>query len=155
MSDCAYYCLWLGTLGAIVACLSGWWFCAMENRDTVAQWQDLLNQEHDIFWHRTSALIFTGFAILLCLFAAGARARDPDDGIMWKLGLIVLAAGIAWSGHEGGKLTHGKDLYQDLNKLFQTIIPIDQLGLGEPEDQLGTDETEPGDQTGSTSEETQ
>ena len=31
MSDCSYYCLWLGTLGAILACVSGWWFAPMEN----------------------------------------------------------------------------------------------------------------------------
>lgn len=130
MSDCAYYCLWLGTIGAIAACISGWWFCGLENRDTVSEFSDLMNQDHDIFWHRTSALICTGFAILLCLFAAGARARDPDDGVMWKFGLMALAAGIAFTGHEGGELTHGKDLYKDLNKLIESVIPADTFGGG-------------------------
>ena len=35
MSDCAYYCLWLGTIGAVFACVSGWWFSPMENQGTV------------------------------------------------------------------------------------------------------------------------
>ncbi len=123
MSDCAYYCLWLGTLGAIVACVSGWWFSPMENRGTVTEVADLLNQDHKIFWHRTGALIATVFAFLLALFAAGARNRDPDDGVMWKLGLILLAAGIGWVGHEGGELTHGADHYKDLEAIGADLLP--------------------------------
>jgi hypothetical protein len=111
-----------------------------------------LNQQQDIFWHRTSALVCTAFAILLCLFAAGARARDPDDGVMWKIGLMVLAVGICFSGHKGGELTHGKDLYKDLNGIFESIIPMDLFGGGEadvpPQDDASTDKT------GATSEET-
>lgn len=158
MSDCAYYCLWLGTIGAVVGCVTGWWFCELENRETVTGFQDLLNQDQKIFWHRTSALVCTAFAVLLCLFAAGARARDPDDGLMWKLGLMVLAAGIAFTGHEGGELTHGKDLYKDFNKLIETIIPLDAIGLGGAveseapgEEEKGADAPEEG--TGTTSEE--
>jgi uncharacterized membrane protein len=123
MSDCAYYCLWLGTLGAIVACVSGWWFSPMENRGTVTEVADLLNQDHKIFWHRTGGLIATVFAFILALFAAGARNRDPDDGVMWKLGLILLAAGIGWVGHEGGELTHGANHYEDLEALGAELLP--------------------------------
>lgn len=154
MSDCAYYCLWLGTIGACVACVTGWWFCDMENRDTVAVLGDLLNQEHDVFWHRTSAIVCTAFAVLLCLFAAGARAKDPDDGVLWKLGLMILAAGIAFTGHKGGELTHGKDLYKDLSNLFETIIPMDAFGGGEAAPEQNGD-VDAMDKTGETSEESQ
>lgn len=123
MSDCAYYCLWLGTLGAILACISGWWFSPMTNQGTVTQLNDLLDQNQDVFWHRTSGLVMTVFAFLLALFAAGARNRDPDDGIMWKLGLIVLACGIGWVGHEGGELTHGKQHYKDLKAIAADLLP--------------------------------
>jgi hypothetical protein len=152
MGDCAYYCLWLGTIGACIATATGWWFCEPEHRDTVVQFSDLLDQEQDIFWHRTTALICTAFSILLCLFAAGARARDPDDGVMWKIGLMILAVGICITGHEGGNLTHGKDLYKDLNTIFETIIPMDMFG-GSEADVPALDEA--ADQTGATSEETQ
>ena len=133
--------------------MTGWWFCEPEHRDTVAQLSDLLDQNQDIFWHRTSALVCTAFAILLCLFAAGARARDPDDGIMWKLGLMVLAVGICFTGHEGGELTHGKDLYKDLNGIIETIIPADMFGGGQA-DVPAKDDVTP-DKTGATSEESQ
>lgn len=122
MSDCAYYCLWLGTFGAIIACATGWWFSPMENKGTVTEFSDLFNQEHKVFWHRTGGLIVTAVAFLLALFAAGARNRDPDDGILWKLGLIVLAGGIGWVGHTGGELHYPSDHYEDLNGLYQDII---------------------------------
>ncbi len=123
MSDCAYYCLWLGTIGAVLACVTGWWFSPMENQGTVSVFNDLLDQNQDVFWHRTSALIMTAFAFLLALFAAGARNRDPDDGIVWKLGLILLACGIGWVGHEGGELTYGKQHYRDLKAIGADLLP--------------------------------
>lgn len=129
MSDCAYYCLWLGTLGAILACVSGWYFSPMEGQGAVESFQDLMDQEQPIFWHRTGGLVVTVFALLLALFAAGARNRDPDDGFLWKLGLIILAGGIGWVGHEGGKLTH-KGLYKDLYGVAEAITGWDIDGNG-------------------------
>ncbi|MFK7768300.1 MAG: c-type cytochrome domain-containing protein [Mariniblastus sp.] len=122
MSDCAYYCLWLGTIGAIIACATGWWFSPMENRGEVGAWKDLFDQTQPVFWHRTGGLIVTAVAFLLALFAAGARSRDPDDGITWKLGLIVLAFGIGWVGHTGGELHYGEGHYEDLNGLWNDLV---------------------------------
>lgn len=122
MSDCAYYCLWLGTWGAIFACASGWYYSPMENRGTVSSIADLLDQTQPVFWHRLAGIIATVVAFLLCLFAKGARGRNPDDGMMWKLGAILLAAGIGWVGHTGGELTYGKDHYKDLNELVEVLI---------------------------------
>jgi len=122
MSDCAYYCLWLGTIGAIVACATGWWFSPMENRGTVSTFADLFDQKHPVFWHRTGGLVVTAVAFLLALFAAGARNRDPDDGMLWKIGLILLAGGIGWVGHTGGELHYPSDHYEDLEAVFQGII---------------------------------
>ena len=51
-----------------------------------------------------SALISTIFGLLLALFAMSARAKDPDEGATWKLGAIILAAGIGYVGMTGGKL---------------------------------------------------
>lgn len=141
MSDCAYYCLWLGTLGAIIACATGWWFSPMEKRGTVVEFADLFNQDHKVFWHRTGGLVVTAVAFLLALFAAGARNRDPDDGILWKLGLIVLAGGIGWVGHTGGELHYGEGHYKDLNGLYQDVVgdiggakPKAEDGMGEMEE---------------------
>jgi hypothetical protein len=131
MSDCAYYCLWLGTFGAVLACVTGWWFSPMEGRGTVAAVQDLWNQQQPIFWHRTSALIMTFLAVCLCLFARSARLRDPDDGFVWKLAALMLAAGIGFVGHNGGELTHGKSLYRDLYGLIEDKTGWDLDGAKE------------------------
>ena len=122
MSDCAYYCLWLGTLGAIVACTTGWWFAPMEHHETVNEFGDLFDTKPEIFWHRTGALIVTAVAFLLALFAAGARNRDPDDGVMWKLGTIVLACGIGWVGHTGGEIHYPNDHYEDIEALYDGFM---------------------------------
>lgn len=129
MSDCAYYCLWLGTFGAVLSCVTGWWFSPMEGRGTVTAVQDLWNQQQPIFWHRTSALIMTFLAICLCFYARSARLRDPDDGFLWKLAALLLAAGIGFVGHNGGELTHGKSLYQDLYGLIEDKTGWDLDGV--------------------------
>ena len=125
MSDCAYYCLWFGTIFAIIGCVTGWWFSPMEGQGTVENIQDVLDQEHPVFWHRITALGATVFAFLLCLFAASARNRDPDDGFLWKLGCIVLAGGIGWVGHLGGELTYGENHYKDLMNSAEAITTMD------------------------------
>lgn len=121
MSDCAYYCLWLGTLGAIGACVTGWFYSPMEHRGEVSILSDLFDQTHEVFWHRTGSLIVTIFALILALFAAGARNRDPDDGALWKLGVILLAIGIGWIGHTGGELAYPNQ-YKDLNAIYERMI---------------------------------
>ena len=121
MSDCAYYCLWLGMFGAIFACVSGWWYSPMEHRGTVTEFNDLFDQTQKVFWHRTGGLIVTIVAALVCLIAKRTRDTNPDDGTLWKLGAIVLAGGIGWVGHEGGELTYGKGHYKDLDAVVEFL----------------------------------
>lgn len=135
MSDCAYYCLWLGTLGAIVATASGWYYSPMEHRGTVNSIADLLDQTQPIFWHRLGGIISTIVALLICLFAKAARGRNPDEGTLWKLCTIALAAAIGWVGHTGGELTYGKDHYKDLNELVDTFITPAQADGNTPKAQ--------------------
>ena len=121
MSDCAYYCLWLGTLGAIGATVSGWYFSPMENRGTVEVFQDIFDTDHKVYWHRLGGLIVTIFSLILALFAASARSRDPDEGVMWKLGAILLACGIGWVGHTGGELHYPPNHYKDLEAIWTDL----------------------------------
>jgi uncharacterized membrane protein len=124
MSDCAYYCLWLGALGCVVASLTGWWAAPMKFRtEGIQEFGDLFKSEHRVFWHRTGGLVLTVVSLVLAMFAASARNRDPDDGMLWKLGLILLAIAVGWVGYEGGKLTYGKYRYKDLNELSREWFP--------------------------------
>ena len=137
MSDCAYYCLWLGTWGAIFACVSGWWYSPMEHRGTVVEFNDLLDQTHKVFWHRTGGLIVTIVAFLVCLIAKRTRDIDLDEGTFWKLGAIAVAAGMGWVGHEGGELTYGKDHYPDLNAIIEMVVDPEKAGLPAAEPDVG------------------
>ena len=125
MSDCAYYCLWLGALGTLLATVSGFNIVPMGKfkPDVINEWGDLFNTDHRIFMHRTGGLAITIFSLVLAFYAASARARDPENGLLWKLGVIVLAAAVGWVGHEGGKLTHGVNHYKDLNSLTEDWFP--------------------------------
>ena len=121
MSDCAYYCLWLGVLTGILACVTGWY--TNENNELVDVSEIFYTEEGGkLFWHRLSALITTTFGLLVALFAMSARAKDPDEGATWKLGAIILAAGIGYVGFTGGKLTHPSNHYNDLNELWNEMI---------------------------------
>ena len=42
MSDCAYYCLWLGVIGSILACVTGWYFADTRGFKPVTEFADLL-----------------------------------------------------------------------------------------------------------------
>ena len=83
----------------------------------------LQNMDHKLFWHRTSAIIVTVLGLLLCLFAASARNRDPDEGVAWKFGAIILAMGIAYVGHEGGELSWKESHYDELWEVVDEYIP--------------------------------
>ena len=123
MSDCAYYCLWLGAIGAVFACVSGWFYSDMEGYGTVDEVADILDQGNAMFWHRIVGIAATVLAVILALFAASSRNKDPDDGILWKLAVILLAFAIAFVGKEGGELTYGKDHYKDIYALYESFFP--------------------------------
>jgi hypothetical protein len=55
--------------------------------------------------------------------AMNTRARDPDDGTLWKLGAIVLAGVVGWVGHLGGELTYGKSHYKELHQVIDLVVP--------------------------------
>ena len=95
----------------------------MSGYGTVNEVADVLDQDNKMFWHRITGLGATVFAVILALFAASSRNRDPDDGIMWKLAVMLLAAAIGFVGHKGGELTYGEDHYEDLWKLVETVFP--------------------------------
>jgi uncharacterized membrane protein len=135
MGDCAYYCLWLGAFGAVAACLSGWWYSPMEHRGAVTSLQDFLDTSQEVFWHRTGGIIITAFSIVLALFARAARKRDPEDGVSWKFGMILLAICTGLVGHNGGEMAYPNQ-YKDLNSVYERF-------LGDSEDESTKAVSEP------------
>ena len=101
-----------------------------------------------LYMHRISGLIATIFAFVLALFAASARAKDPDDGMMWKLGAIVLACGIGFVGHEGGELSWGKNHYKDLDGFVAPYIEQVTDAISGEGEKDGADEKEMDSESG-------
>ena len=103
MADAAYYCLWLGALSAIFACLSGWFFAIDKN---MTEWQRFdFNNSIDV--HRWGGIVVAALAFMLALIAASSRRRDPyGTGGFWKLSMILLACLTGYVAHHGGKMTH-------------------------------------------------
>ena len=146
MSDCAYYCLWVGALGSIAACVTGWFYSPMEHQGDVAVLADLWDMTQDVFLHRTWALGCSVAALILAMMAMSTRARDPDDGTLWKLGTICLAAAIGWTGHLGGELTYGKAHYKELNTVMESAIPALKQWTGDADaEEEASDEASPED----------
>lgn len=152
MSDCAYYCLWLGVLGSIVACVTGWFWSPLENKGTVETFADIFDDTHRVYWHRLGGLILTIAGFVLALFAASARNSDPDEGNMWKFGAILLAVAVAWVGHTGGELHYGQKHYKYLHQAWEDMTggnaadPEAEAGEPADADQPNADElTAPGD----------
>ena len=143
MSDCAYYCLWVGALGSIAACVTGWFYSPMEHQGDVVALADLWDTTQDVFLHRTWALGCSVAALFLAMMAMNTRARDPDDGTLWKLGAICLAAAIGWVGHLGGELTYGKGHYKELNTVIESVVPAvkELTGNADADDAASEDET--------------
>ncbi|MEL7497224.1 MAG: c-type cytochrome domain-containing protein [Planctomycetota bacterium] len=146
MSDCAYYCLWLGALGAIVASGTGWYWSWMENKGTVEVFADIFDSNQKVYWHRLGGLIITILSFILALFAASARSKDPDEGVMWKLGAILLAIGVAWVGHTGGELQYGSDHDKYIHAVWEDLTGGGGEENGEGED--GADENADADGDG-------
>ena len=115
--------------------MTGWFYSPMEHQGEVVALADLWDTTQDVFLHRTWSLGCSVAALFLAMMAMGTRARDPDDGMLWKLGSIGLAAAIGWTGHLGGELTYGKAHYKELNTVIESVVPaVKQLMADEDAD---------------------
>ncbi len=141
LSDAAYYCLWLGALSAILACVSGWFFAIRGGMG--ADWQSF-NWDKDIDVHRWGGIVVAVLALFLAIIAMGSRRRDPyGTGAFWKLSLVLLAALTGYVAHHGGKMTH-KGLEEELinksEQLYQAIARGKVVAVDEDEgDENGDD----------------
>jgi uncharacterized membrane protein len=126
-SDTAYYCLWVGTLGALAATALGW--SAAIGKGGTGDLSELWTVDAKFFAHRLSGVIVSLGGLILALYAMRARALDPDDGFLWKLGAIALAVGVAYCGFEGGKISYGRNHYKPLYAIVEEVTGWDIDGV--------------------------
>ncbi|MCA8979057.1 MAG: hypothetical protein H6831_14135 [Planctomycetes bacterium] len=109
-SPIAFYCVVLGTLGALVAGVSGWFWADLDPPS--AKQADLLA------WHRWTAVGAASLAVLALLVGSfsngesGARAARA-----YRLLLFLAAAAVSFAGKKGGDLVWGE------GHLFEGLEP--------------------------------
>lgn len=107
-------CLIIGSLSGVVASLMGWSFANEQGFPSyTAGWGAEVNA------HRWSGIIVSLSGVILSAIAIQAvRKNSRTMGMVWRFGLLVLAALVGLVGHQGGELTYGPKLYE---RAFQRL----------------------------------
>ncbi len=142
MDKAAIYCLFLGSLGACVAAVSGWGFAEHEGW---AAWTEEKFGEPK-YMHRWGGISVAALSLFVFCLAFFTRMNPDRSQLWWKLGVVLVAALVGFVGHLGGKLTHD-DLYTEpLTRLRELLSkPADRSDPSDKSDQ--TDPSDPSDQT--------
>jgi uncharacterized membrane protein len=116
----AYHCLWMGALGAAVACAAGWSYAHYEGYAGVSF--DLRNSSIDR--HRWAGIFVAVFAFLVIPLARSVRQSGSiKNRIVWLMASLILAGGVSLAGYQGGELTYGEDHYMNY---YHQLFPADQ-----------------------------
>ncbi len=102
-----FACLIFGTLGGIVATLTGWWYADFNG---YGDWQEI-DWSDGFFQHRWLGVALSAASIFITLVAFYAvRTESRTAGFLWKLGLLLIALGVGYEGHLGGALIHSTSI---------------------------------------------
>ena len=97
------YCVWFGTLTAVVAGVLGWFMGRF--RLTDASWVMMTHR-----WLGTSTVVCAGLVLVL-----GEVSRRPDrrrTRMCFRIALLVVAALVSVTGFFGGAVVFGLDHYR-------------------------------------------
>lgn len=114
--DAAFYCLIFGALSAPIAAAMGWSFSPTQGWGGGGS---AFNPEKAVFWHRWTGVAVAVLAVVVAIIAIRAKRERKVMDLIWQLGVLVLAALVGWTGHQGGELTYG-DIYE---KAFSQLVP--------------------------------
>lgn len=107
-------CLIGGAVTSVAAAASGWWYADYEWGEPWA-WADGFGDwsEH-LVRHRWIGVALVVSSILLSILALVSRSKKSKSlGVLWRLGLIGLAAAVALEGHLGGEMIQGEGFLED------------------------------------------
>jgi uncharacterized membrane protein len=131
MDKAAMYCLFLGTVGACAAAVSGWGFAEHKNWPPLPD--ETLGSPQSM--HRWGGIAVAGLGLIVFALAYITRLNPDRSQWMWKLGVVVVAGMVGFVGHLGGKLTHD-DLYTKPLERLRTLLfesPQPDATLEEPD----------------------
>jgi uncharacterized membrane protein len=117
----AFYCLFWGTLFAVISTVLGWCYAAEKGYPS---WDIVPNKESieaasAVFRHRWLGTFSTSLSVIVCVFAILA-VRQPKASWkhIWRIGLIAVALLISIVGHQGGELVYGEILHRAFDRLM-------------------------------------
>lgn len=114
----AFHCLWVGALGAVMACVSGWSYAVHEGYGMSFSFNS------DIDRHRWLGVILAAGSLALIPIAYQAVKGETGNAKMkagWFLGALVVAMCVSIVGFQGGELVYGEGHYEkEFDHLFLT-----------------------------------
>jgi uncharacterized membrane protein len=136
----AAVCLWLGTLGAIAAAAAGWSFAELKGYQLPFTPLDQF-KDSTFFWHRWLGVSIAFLSTVLSYFAlAGLREGARMSRVIWRVGLLGLAALVGVVGHQGGELVYGEKMFDEA---FELLIPVPEPPEGGPAEPIGSGRVRP------------
>jgi uncharacterized membrane protein len=97
-----YFCLLLGSAGAVLSCLAGWAWAPQEKPGYL----DAFDAKSPIFWHRWGGVALTVVSVGILVWATLQLRRPTARQWPWQAACVALALGMGWVGHEGGELVY-------------------------------------------------
>jgi uncharacterized membrane protein len=111
-------CLVFGAITAVVSAVAGWGF-AMEKG--YLDWQTVPDANTSeaaalLFRHRWSGVASAALASIVAIMGL-ASTKLNRRGHLWRIGVIVCAALVGITGHQGGEMVYGDILHAAMQKL--------------------------------------
>jgi hypothetical protein len=120
-------CLIGGALTSVAAVASGWWYADYEYGEPWAWGDGFGDWSEHLVKHRWLGFALAVASIGLSLLALVSRARESRRlGVVWRLGLILLAVAVAWEGHLGGELIHGEGFLEEAFQEWVSPEPAEE-----------------------------
>jgi uncharacterized membrane protein len=143
----AFHCLWIGALGAVAACLTGWSYAVYEGYGKNIGF-DLAASALDR--HRWAGVFVALFSLLTLPLAVSVR-RNGSIGkrMLWLMASCIAAGAVSVAGYQGGELTYGEDHYM---RYFEQLFP--PADAQTPDQQAGEEQNSQQSETQSPDEKT-
>lgn len=117
----AYHCLWIGALGAVAACVTGWSYAAHEGYGAGFSF----NLERSaIDRHRWLGVFVAVFSLLMVPLARNVRrTADINKKVIWFFAGLIMLGAVSIVGFQGGELTYGEGHYAKYYNLLFSSPP--------------------------------
>lgn len=124
----AFHCLWVGALGAVAACVTGWAYASHEGYGNFSF--DVVGSLVDR--HRWAGILVAIVSLALLPLAVKVHLKEQQQlRKYWLMGSMLVAVMVGATGNWGGELVQGANHYF---KEFKLLFLMDDADEGEAPD---------------------